>query len=94
MSEVESDSNHSLRSDSSNNKIKIRHRFGMAPDHEVKIDPNLIETIKGMNRSDGLVLLSTILIPSIYGYRIQSKNSYIANQLIMNNIIHLFRIIF
>ena len=55
--------------------IRIRYRFGMAPDHVITNDPSLMEVINGLNKIDGAVFLTTVLIPSIYGYRTQSKTS-------------------
>lgn len=53
--------------------ITIRYRFNMAPDHKIITEPSLSETMKGLNKSDVVVFLSTVLIPSFYGYRLQSK---------------------
>ena len=52
--------------------MRIRYRFGMAPDHVITRDPSLKEVIKEMDKIDGMVFLATVLIPSIYGYRTQS----------------------
>lgn len=60
---------------SDKNPITIRYRFGMAPDRKIESDPSLMETIRAMDRVDGAVFLSTFLVPSIYGYRIQSNSS-------------------
>lgn len=57
----------------SSNKITIRYRFGMAPDHKIENDPSLMETVRAMNKIDAAVFLGTVLVPSIYGYRLQSK---------------------
>lgn len=53
--------------------IKLRYRFGMAPDRTITSDPSLMETVGAMNKVDGAVLLGTTLVPAIYGYRIQSN---------------------
>lgn len=60
-------------SSNSNPPMRIRYRFGMAPDHIITNDPNLSEVLRGMNKIDGAVFLTTVLIPSIYGYRTQSN---------------------
>lgn len=62
-------------STSTGNKITIRYRFGMAPDHKIENDPSLMETVRAMNKIDAAVFLGTVLVPSIYGYRLQSKKS-------------------
>ena len=52
----------------------IRYRFGMAPDRRIDRDPGFVETVRSFDRTDAAVLIATVLIPSAYGYRIQSKN--------------------
>lgn len=52
--------------------LKIRYRFGISPDRAIINDPSIKEIMKEMNKIDAAVFLSTVLIPSIYGYRTQS----------------------
>lgn len=47
----------------------------MAPDRKIETDPSLMETVKAMNKIDGAVFLGTFLVPTLYGYRLQSKLS-------------------
>ena len=71
---LNSELNASIPSNSNSNPpMRIRYRFGMAPDHIITNDPNLSEVLRGMNKIDGAVFLTTVLIPSIYGYRTQSN---------------------
>lgn len=71
-----------------NNKVTIRYRFGIAPDHKIETDPSLMETVRAMNKIDGAVFLGTVLFPSFYAYRIQSNEIYIFR------VINFFRIFF
>ena len=71
----------SSNNSNSNNKITIRYRFGIAPDHKVETDPSLMETVRAMNKIDGAVFLGTVLAPSFYGYRLQSTKIVIITQI-------------
>ena len=55
------------------NKVTIRYRFGIAPDHKIETDPSLMETVRAMDKIDGAVFLGTVLVPSFYGYHLESK---------------------
>lgn len=63
----------SLSANQPQNKVKIHYRFGIAPDRKMETDPSIMETVKAMNKTDGAVFLGTFLVPTLYGYRIQSK---------------------
>lgn len=58
--------------DHSSSPLTIRYRFGMAPDRQLTDDPSLSATVRAMERSDVAVFAVTALIPSLYGYRIES----------------------
>lgn len=73
----DSESSTSISAPSNTNKITIRYRFGMAPDHKIENDPSIMETVRAMNKIDVAVFLGTVLVPSIYGYRLQSKKAKI-----------------
>ncbi len=49
----------------------IRYRFGMAPDRELTSEPSFSQVISEFNGVDGAVFAATVLIPSIYGYRLR-----------------------
>jgi hypothetical protein len=74
INNIDSSSNQS-QSRGHSSKITIRYRFGMAPDHKIETDPTLMETVRAMNKIDGAVFLGTVLAPSIYGYRLNSKRT-------------------
>jgi hypothetical protein len=59
--------------DSSAPPVTIRYRFNMAPDRLIISKPTLQQIGNELNKVDLAVFLGTVLIPSIYGYRIQSK---------------------
>lgn len=49
----------------------IRYRFGMAPDRELKEEPSLSQVFAEFNATDGAVFAASVLIPTIYGYRLR-----------------------
>lgn len=74
MSTSSSESKSTFSSGTSLQPIKIRYKFGMAPDRIIDTDPSVMETVRAMDKVDGAVFIGTTLIPAIYGYRIQSKH--------------------
>lgn len=49
----------------------IRYRFGMAPDRELVSDPSFSQIISELNASDGAVFAASVLIPTLYGFRLR-----------------------
>ena len=57
--------------------VTIRYRFNMAPDRVIVTEPSLHEIGKELNKVDLAVFMGTVLVPSIYGYRVQSTMKFI-----------------
>ncbi len=71
LAKMSATSESSLSNQTNPSLIKIRYRFGMAPDRIIDTDPSIVETVRAMEKMDGAVFAGTTLIPAIYGYRIQ-----------------------